>query len=505
VVAGAGWWLLGGRNKPAATWPVPPPAEPHAKGGADVPALEARRPADQKSVAVLAFSSLSDDRQDGYFSDGISEDLLNVLANVPGLKVAARTSAFYFKGRQVPIAEIARQLNVAYVVEGSVQRSGSRVRITAQLINAADGLNVWSDSFERELKDIFSVQDEIAGLIARNLQLKMSGASAPAKAAIDPEAFQLFLAGRARVERAGTADLRAGIDCLQRAVAVDPNYAAAWAQLARAYIQLARWGGIETGTGFAEARKAIGKAVSIQPDSEEVLVALGWVRRTADWDWRGARQAFLRALELQPNSPDTLADAAVLIFNLGQTNEGIQLARRAADLDPLNAGTQLNLCVLFQFAGELNKAEQANRRALQLAPEGQRYHGSLAIILAELNRPNKADEEAALETDEIARRAAFAFIAFSRGQKQKALAQARQIEGLARDHRDAADIHTYAAEIYARLGESDRAFAALDKACSARDPGVAWIKVDSFLRSLHGDPRWIELLHKTGLADDQLK
>ena len=419
--------------------------------------------------------------------------------------MAARTSAFYFKGKQAPIADIARQLGVGYLVEGSVRKAGDRVRITANLINAADGFQVWSDSFDRDLKDIFAMQDEIAGRIAKSLQLRLGDSAAGPRPAIDPEAFQLFLAGREQFERASTADIKSGIDCFQRAVAAEPKYAAAWSQLARAYIQLARWGGIETAVGLAEARKAIDRAVALEPDSPDVLVAQGWVLRTADWDWKRARQAFRRALVLQPNNPDTLADAAVLIFNLGQMDEGIQLARRAVDLDPLNAQTHINLSLLFQFSGELNKAEQSNRRALQLAPDGQRFHGNLAVILAELGRPLKAEDEAALETDEIARKAAVAFVAVDRGFKNKALAQARQIEGLARDHPGTADIYSYAAEIYAKLGENDRAFAALDQAVSARDPGVAWYKVDFSMRGLHGDPRWARLMEKVGLSDDQLK
>ncbi len=505
VLAGAGWWLVRERNKTLIPRTPPPAAEPAARGGEAASGVKPVYLADKKSVAVLAFANLSDEKESEYFSDGISEELLNLLANVPGLKVAARSSAFYFKDKQVPVADIARQLGVAYVVEGSVRKAGSRVRIIAHLISAADGFQVWSDDFDRELKDIFAVQDEIAGLIAKNLQLRMGDSAGSGKPATDPEAFQLFLAGRARVERASNADLKAGIDCFQRAVAAEPGFAAAWAQLAQAYLQLARWGGIETSLGFAEAKKAIDKAVALEPDSPDVLVALGRVRRTADWDWKGSRQAFRRALELQPNNPDTLADSAVLIFNLGQEDEGIQLARRAVDLDPLNAQTHLNIALLLESAGELNKAEQANRRALQLAPEGQRYHGSLAMILAELGRPAKAEAEAALETDEISRRAAFAFAASDRGFKNKALSLARQIEGLAKDNLGTADVYSYAAEIYAMVGDNDRAFAALQRAFAAHDPGMAWIKVNVSLRNLHGDPRWTELLRKVGLADDQLK
>jgi TolB-like protein/Flp pilus assembly protein TadD len=433
VLIAGGWWLMRGRAKPRVPQ-APQAAEAPAKAPDASPVAETGSLTAPKSVAVLAFSNLSGEKENEYFPDGISEELLNVLAKVPGLRVAARTSSFYFKDKQVPVADIAKQLGVAYVVEGSVRRDGNRVRISAQLIKAADGFHVWSDEFDRELKDIFAVQDEIAGLIAKNLQLRIGESLGSPRPAIDPEAFQLFLAGRAQAEKASTADIKAGIDCFERAVAAEPNYAAAWAQLARANIQLARWGEIEDTLGYAEARKALEKAVALEPDAPDVLVAQGWVLRTADWDWKGARKAFRRALELQPNNPDTLADTAVIVFNLGQTEEGIQLARRAVDLDPLNAQTQLNLSLLFQLAGEYNKAEQACRQALHLAPDGQRFHSSLAIILAELGRPQKAEAEAALETDEVGRHAAFAYIAADHGFKIKAEAQVKQIEAVARDH-----------------------------------------------------------------------
>jgi TolB-like protein/Tfp pilus assembly protein PilF len=460
--------------------------------------------ADKESVAVLAFTNLSSEKENEYFSDGISEDLINVLSKVPGLKVAARTSAFYFKGRQLPVSEIAKELGVAFLVEGSVQKEGTHVRISAQLINAADGFQVWSENFDRELKDIFAMQDEIAGLVAKNLKLKMDSLPST-KANVDPEAFQLYLAGRDRAEHASNADLKEAIDCFQRAVALDPTYAAAWAQMARANIQLARWGGIDTAVGYAEARKAVDKAVALEPDSPGVLVAAGWVRRTADWDWKGARKAFRRALELEPNNADILADSAILIFNIGHTAEGIKFARRAVELDPLNAASNLNLCLLFRFAGELVRAEQANRRALQLAPGGQRYHSSLSMILSELGKPVEARQEASLETDPVYQKAALGFIAVERGQSERALAIAQQIEAMALEHMGRADLFCYAAEIYAKADEKDRAFKALGQAFDGHDPGIAWIKVDSNYRNLYADPRWPVLLRKVGLADDQLR
>ncbi len=186
---------------------------------------------DRKSIAVLAFANLSEDKNNEYFSDGISEELLNVLSKVPGLKVSARTSAFFFKGKQVPLAEIAKQLGVAYVVEGSVRKSGDRLRITAQLINAADGFHVWSDNFDREAKDIFAVQDEIAGLIAKNLQLKM-GAGNSAARAVDPQALELYLQGRQAWNLRTTEGFARAENLFNRALALDPAFARAHTGLA---------------------------------------------------------------------------------------------------------------------------------------------------------------------------------------------------------------------------------------------------------------------------------
>ncbi len=490
--AGASWWFLNGRDKPVVSATRAPET---ATQGSLLP----------RSVAVMPFAGVGGDKESEYFADGMSEELLNALASVPGLKVAARTSSSYFKGKQLPIADVARQLGVSYLVQGSVRREGARVRVAAQLVSASDGAQVWSENLERDWKDVACMQDEVAGLIAKSLQLRMPGAPGPAKPAVDPEAFQLFLEGRSRVERAGTVDTKAGVVCLQQATGISPTFAAAWAWLARANIQLARRGGIETSVGYAQARAAAAKAAALEPDSPDVLVALGWVRRTADWDWKGARRAFRRAVELQPDNPDAIADAAVLLFNIGQTDEAIQLATRAAELDPLNAGTQFNLSIFFQFAGEMNKAEPAARRALQLAPDGQRFHGNLAMILAQLGHPLKADEEVALEADDLARHAAIAFIAIFRVQKPRAEAQARQMEALAQDRPGSADIFLFVAEVYASLGESDRAYAALDKSLAGRDPGCAWYKEDFFLQNLHDDPRWAVLLQKIGFSDEQLK
>ena len=470
-----------------------------------VPAPESPPLPKDKSVAVLAFANLSDDKANEYFSDGISEELLNVLAKIPGLKVSARTSAFYFKGKEVPVPEIAQKLGVAYVVEGSVRKQGDKVRITAQLIKAADGFHVWGDTFTRDLKDIFAVQDEIAGLIARNISPVLNPPVASVSRVMAPEAVQEYLAGRAAAARAGMADLREAVTHFNRAVAAEPKFTAAWVQLAMAHTRLGRWGGTPTLQAWQAARAAIDHARSLEPDLPEVLLALGWILRTADWDWRGAEGAFRRTLQLQPNQPDALTGAAVLLFNIGKTDEAFRLGQQAAQLDPLNASTQIDLSLMFFFSGNWAEAERSARRALQLAPGGASYHSILAWSLFKQERYAEAEAETALESDDVEQATAYGILAIVRGQGAAAREQLARLEEISRTRGDSADLQQSIAWIYASLGEKDHAFAALEKARTSRDPSMSWLRNSWFLQPLFSDPRWNVLLHQVGLADDQLK
>jgi TolB-like protein/Flp pilus assembly protein TadD len=480
-------------------------ADPRFQALCAEPALktEVSAPIDQKSVAVLAFANLSDDKGNEYFSDGISEELLNVLAKIPGLKVSARTSAFYFKGKEVPVPEIAKQLGVAYVVEGSVRKQGGQVRITAQLIKAADGFHVWSDTFTRDLKDIFAVQDEIAGLIAKNLELKM-GITA-ARPTIDLEAYQEYLTGRALFAKAGNGDLLEAVKHFEKAVAIEPKFTAAWVQLAGAHTRLGRWGGTPTLQAWAAARAAIDQARALEPDSPDVLLALGWILRTADWNWRGAEQAFRRTLQLQPNQPDALAGAAVLLFNIGKTEEAYRLGQQAVQLDPLNAATQIDLSIMFYLNKNWTEAERTARRALQLAPGGASYHSILAWSLIGQQRYAEAEAEIAQDSDGIDRTNAKGLLAIARGQEKVAREQLARLEGYTGIDGDLADLQQSIAWLCAYLGEKDRAFAALERGAASRDPSMAWLINSWYLEPLYSDPRWPVLVRKMGLADEQLK
>ena len=458
---------------------------------------------DNKSVAVLAFANLSDDKDNEYFSDGISEELLNVLAKVPGLKVSARTSAFYFKGKQVPIPEIAQKLGVAYVVEGSVRKSGSKVRITAQLIKAEDGFHVWSDNFDRELKDIFVVQDEIAGLIAKNLQLKMGITTA--RPTIDLEAYQKYLAGRAAVEAGTTTSAREGIEHFRTAVRLDPKFTAAWVQIARTYVHLSRWGGLLTETEWQDTQRAMDRAVALEPNSPEVWLALGWVRRTADWNWHGAEQALREAMRLRPDHAETQAALGVLLANLGREEEAVAMARRAAELDPLNAATQMDLLSIFYSYGRFAEAVEAGRRAIQLVPGGQVAHSWLAMGLVGLRRFPEAEAEAALEPEPFARQAAQIMIATKQGRMTEARGLLQEYEKRAEAAGGAWNSYAYLAFLFGHIGQAAKGVDALEMTRKIHDPSIAWTRTSFYADVLHTDPRWPEFLRRVGLADDQLK
>ncbi len=448
---------------------------------------------DDKSVAVLAFANLSSDKEQEYFSDGISEELLNVLAKVPGLKVSARTSAFYFKGKDIPIPEIAQKLGVAYVVEGSVRKAGDKVRITAQLIKAADGFHVWSDTFTRDLKDIFAVQDEIAGLVAQQLQLKLGGGGA--RVAVDPALYELLLQARALTLRESNEDWRQAAALYRRTLEKEPRLALAWAEMARIYVQLGRFGGMPIQDAMREARTAAQRALELEPDQATGLVALGWVQRTADWDWRGARRSFQRALELAPGNASTMGDLAVYYFNTGRVAEATTLARQAVERDPLNARAQASLGFILNLNGDWEQALAPLRQAVALAPAIEEVRSHLARALSALGRLDESAAMAEQEPNEAYRLAARAFLPG----RQADLALAEFIA------KYGDDMPGYVANIYGIRGEIEPAFAWFERALARRDAAVAWVKSNINNRSMHADPRWPVFLRRVGLADDQLK
>jgi TolB-like protein/tetratricopeptide (TPR) repeat protein len=346
-------------------------------------------------VAVLAFADLSEARNSEYFSDGISEELLNVLAKVPGLRVAARTSAFFFKGKNLPIPEIAAKLNVAYVVEGSVQRVGERVKITAQLIKASDGFHVWSDTFTRDAKDVFAVQEEIAGRIAKELSLKLGMSSPTATAAINPEAFELFVQAQQDWNRRTPEAYDRAEKSLQRAIVLEPNFARAHAQLAMVWLLRAvekrEFGQFNQRDQpvVSQIRAAIDRALAIDPNVVEAHTALGnlyWYT----WETDSAVRELQTAIALNPNYATAYQWLGRRLLTDGRLEESEAMMRRATELDPLSHRILDNYSIALTYQGRHAEALAVIERALAIQPDSVQALCWKAAALSALGRHEEA-------------------------------------------------------------------------------------------------------------------
>jgi TolB-like protein/class 3 adenylate cyclase/Tfp pilus assembly protein PilF len=469
-------------------------------------------PADKEtpSIAVLPFVNMSRDEENEYFADGLSEELLNVLAKIRGLRVASRTSAFSFKGKGMDIPTVAQKLNVATVLEGSVRKSGKRVRITAQLIEVASDSHLWSETYDRELDDIFAVQDDIAQSVVKELRAallgdtieKAAGASAAAEVqqavtgrSANPEAFQFYLQGKFYGERVTQADTDKAIELFQRALAIDPAFALAWAGLSHIHHLQAGYGFAPINEGFERAREAAQNALRLAPDLVEGHIALGSVLEGHDWNFTAAEASFRRALELAPGDANALRATAQLARILGRVEEALELGHRAVALDPLSARTHRQAAMVAVMSERFDEAAASFQLALDLAPRAGLNHAFLAITRLFQGRTEEALSQAEGESHDVFRNLAFAMIQHALGHAAESeAALQRLIDGFA--WTAAYQI----AEAYAYRNEVDKAFEWLERAYAQRDPGVTYSATDVILRSLHGDPRWPAFLQRTGLA-----
>jgi adenylate cyclase len=337
------------------------------------------------SIAVLPFVNMSPDPENEFFADGITEEIINVLSQIERLHVAARTSSFFFKGKHADMRQIGEQLNVRTVLEGSVRKVGDRLRITAQLVDVADGYHLWSERYDRELKDVFAVQDEIARAIADRLRLTLESDRAEqlVKAGTkNLEAYQLYLKGRALLYRAGGVISHA-VECLERAVRLDADYALAWAGLADSYTKLGYYGLARPEAIMPKAMEAARRAVSLGPLLAEARTALAMACLMGAWDRAQAEREFLRAMELNPSYIQARAWYALfyLQFFEGRLAEGVAQAKVALESDPLSSYVHTIYSFTCAFAGKHEEAVQASRRAVELDPESYLAHVILQGVL----------------------------------------------------------------------------------------------------------------------------
>ena len=453
------------------------------------------------SIAVLPFVDMSTTKDQEYFSDGFAEQLINDLAKVSGLKVVGRSSSFQFRGKEVDLRDVGRKLGVANVLEGSVRREGNHVRVTAELVKTADGFQLWSQTYDREINDIFRVQDEIALAATGALQVKLLGGAGRGEASTlrsaNPDAYQAYLQGKYFAARGqDREDLNKALSYIEQAIQLDPNYAAAWAQRSQVLETMAGYSFIESSQGFRRARESAEKAISLDPDLAAGYLRLATIQMSHDWDWDGAEVSLRKAAMLEPGSAEVINGQAYLARRLGRTDEAIELYKLAVGLDPLRANFQLTLGYELFDQGRYEEALAALQKAEELNPQLSSLYMTRGKIFFSEGRKEEALAEMKKEKRDGERWTGEALAYYALGRTEDSDKALKQL--IATHQNDSA---FQIGEIYAYRGETDKAFAWLDRAYRQRDPGTPEMKTSPLMKSLLQDPRRDELLRKMGLPD----
>jgi TolB-like protein/Flp pilus assembly protein TadD len=462
-------------------------------GGAHPPAMAAIT---DKSIAVLPFTDMSEKKDQEYFADGMAEEIIDVLVKIPGLKVISRTSSFQFKGKTEDLRSIATQLGVAYVLEGSVRKSGDHLRVTAQLINSRDGTHLFSQTYDRDLSDVLKMQDEIALALVRALQIEVDPESIESRPVLrSTEAYTLYLQGVHAFDRFDQQGLEQALSDFQRAFELDPSFAAAANACGAVYAILGSWGLMPPTVAFEKSRKFTDAALKLDPKLAIAHASLGDLYR-ANWDWVAADREMQIAVALAPRNALVLSAAAGEAQSMGRWDDSLRLANASLAVDPLNPGSYAVLAFTQEILGRPKEAEAAMRRALTISPtyfDGHMYLGALLLAGGE---PETALPEMLKETDDGARLVGAAAVYFALGRKADSDA------ALAKLLKSQAEHHPFiVAEAYASRGESDEALKWLDRAYLQRDGGLALIESDLALRKLLNDPRYKAFLRKMNLPE----
>src|SRR6059058_3403607 len=457
-----------------------------------------------ESIAVLPFANLSGDPDFEYFSEGIAEEIINALTQLPGLRVAARTSSFAFRGQGIDLAEVGAKLKVRTVLEGSVRRAGNRLRISAQLVKVADGYHLWSERYDREMTDVFAIQDEIAKAIANRLRVTLGEDGAPlvTPTTDNLDAYHLYLKGRYYLAQRGLG-LKKALECFDQALALDPQYALAYAGLADACTVLAQYGLAPPNVLRPRARAAVQKALDLAPDLAEVYCASGALGFICDWDWPRAARDLRRAVELNPRYVAARQWLSYyLVFIEGRLEEGVAHAQRAVELDPLAPLLVMQLGMTLMGAGRYEEAAAPLKRAADLAPTMFLPTIHLGLLYNHLGRSEEAIAPLEVAVAASGRHpwtlSGLAVCYSSLGK----LAEADAIgdELLARARREYVQSSTLAI-VATSLGRMDVAFEFLDRACDEHDGILVYSKRYPFFRLLQNDPRMERVYRRMGFPE----
>lgn len=462
-------------------------------------------PSPLSSIAVLPFTNLSADKENEYFSDGLADDIIDALTRLRGLRVIARTSSFAFRGKDADVREIGARLNVAAILEGSVRKDGNRIRVSAQLVKAADQSHLWSERYDREMNDVFAIQDQISQAVAENLRVRLvEGCPLIKRATENPEAYNLFLQGRHLIHKLTPESLARGKEYLEEALVLDPNYALAYAGLAEYYLASGFWGFIVGREAVRGAKAAALHALQLDGKLAEAHAQLGAVKGVGDFDWVGAEKEFRRALELNPASHIVhFYYGRFCLRPQGRLTEELPHEKRAVELDPLCARYNSCLGYLYDILGQHDLAMTQHRHAIDLDPGMYMPHATLAMTHIHAGRFQEAAAEAQKACELAGRNPrAVGYLALTRGLEGRQSEAATLLKELTALRRT-----TYVPPIAMTMasrgaGDMDQVLEWLERGIEERDLMIIFhLKCEPAYSTLHGNTRYQALLHRMNLKD----
>ena len=450
-----------------------------------------------KSIAVLPFVDMSAAKDQEYFSDGLSEELLNLLAKIPELKVIGRTSSFSFKGKNEDLRNIAQKLGVAHILEGSVRKDGNKIRVTAQLIRATDGSHLWSETYDRDLEDLFKLQDEIAGVVVKQLKLKLLKSPSNGITSTNVEVHNLILQGNYFYDKLDKENVAKALDFYFQALAIDSLDARVWGVIARTYSRQAWQNYIPQNEGYEKARKSAEKAIALNDNLADGYSVLAGVEYYHDFDWGNAEITFQKALSVEPKNVHVLSSLGALALTLGHWDEASQFINEALILDPLKPLFYSDQGAILTYTNRFDEAIVSYKKILELNPQFQRAHMYLGRIYLLQGKPDLALTEMQQESMEVFKQFGLALSYHALGHKKEADESLRNYLGNYQN-----DWAYLIAEIYAFRGEKDKAFEWLEIAYTRKDSWLIWLKGDPLLKNIKSDPRHNAFLKKMNLPID---
>jgi serine/threonine-protein kinase len=459
---------------------------------------------ESRAIAVLPLVNASGDPENEYFSDGMTDELINALTKVEGLQVASRTSVFALKNHREDVRALGTRLNVSTVLDGSVRKSGNRLRITVQLSNVADGRTLWSERYDREMADIFTIQDDIAQTIVRTLRTTLLGEledPTPVRYTSNVRAYSAYLKGRFWWNRRTQADIAQGVKYFEEAIAEDPGYALAYSGLADSYALDLDYSGAPVKEGMERAKAEARKAIKLDESLAEAHTSLAWVTFIYDWDWTGADREFTRAIELNPRYSTARQWYAWFLAAMGRFDEGLAEGRTAIELDPASVSIRRSLGWLQYYARQHEPALDNLRRALAMDPTAEETHRLLGLVYLEQGLHDEAavsfKEAIALSHNKAPAFAGLGQVAARRGRLDEARAVLKELHDRARNRYVSPVALT---KLYAALGDANAAFDWLEQAYRDRRGWLAYLKVEPALDGLRGDPRFVRLVERMRLT-----